>query len=310
VVERAAYKPKAVQTEWLSASQPAPESKGRTRERFDADAGLQYLNARYYDPVLGMFIQPDWFDVMKPGVGTNRFSYSFNDPINKADANGNQTVGQYSYSDFWSSFWASFSGSSSGSSTSKQSSETASSLGRQTAHSIVTSPLRVGEELAGGYDYLQQNTVSGNLILPDRAAIMGGDPMAIAGMVPMGRAGKLAEKVMDAAGPLGRGGSNKELVAIGKIGDDVEIHHIPQTARGFTTKADGGAIGMAVEDHSMTRTFGTLGRKTNAAEQRLSFRDTVARDIRDVRSIDRNYTPALREMMQYYRSNFPDLMRK
>ncbi|NOX72563.1 MAG: hypothetical protein GXP03_02680 [Alphaproteobacteria bacterium] len=29
-------------------------------ERFDRDAGLQYLNARYYDPELGRFIQPDW----------------------------------------------------------------------------------------------------------------------------------------------------------------------------------------------------------------------------------------------------------
>jgi RHS repeat-associated protein len=89
VVERAVYKPFGEQTEWLSASQPAPESKGWIGERFDADAGLQYLNARYYDPVLGMFIQPDWFDVMKPGVGTNRFSYSFNDPINKFDPGGN-----------------------------------------------------------------------------------------------------------------------------------------------------------------------------------------------------------------------------
>jgi RHS repeat-associated protein len=91
VVERAVYKPFGEQTEWLSASQPAPESKGWIGERFDADAGLQYLNARYYDPALGMFIQPDWFDVMQAGVGTNRFSYSFNDPINKADRNGNES---------------------------------------------------------------------------------------------------------------------------------------------------------------------------------------------------------------------------
>ena len=25
-----------------------------------ADAGLQYLNARYDDPALGIFVQPDW----------------------------------------------------------------------------------------------------------------------------------------------------------------------------------------------------------------------------------------------------------
>ncbi|AXX98385.1 RHS repeat-associated core domain-containing protein [Profundibacter amoris] len=37
---------------------------------------MQYLNARYYDPRLGMFIQPDWFEVTKAGVGTNRYAYS------------------------------------------------------------------------------------------------------------------------------------------------------------------------------------------------------------------------------------------
>ena len=58
-------------------------------ERFDADAGLQYLNARYYDPKLAMFIQPDWWEVMQAGVGVNRYGYSFNDPVNGMDPGGN-----------------------------------------------------------------------------------------------------------------------------------------------------------------------------------------------------------------------------
>jgi RHS repeat-associated protein len=74
----------------VAPGQTAPESKGWIGERYDADAGLQYLNARYYDPVLGMFLQPDWFEVLRPGVGTNRFSYSHNDPVNKLDPMGNQ----------------------------------------------------------------------------------------------------------------------------------------------------------------------------------------------------------------------------
>jgi RHS repeat-associated protein len=81
--------PQAKQTEFVTPGLPAPETKGWIGERYDADAGLQYLNARYYDPVLGMFLQPDWFEVLKPGVGTNRFSYSFNDPVNKLDPSGN-----------------------------------------------------------------------------------------------------------------------------------------------------------------------------------------------------------------------------
>ena len=55
----------------------------------DSGAGLQYLNARYYDPQLGIFIQPDWWEVTTPGVGTNRYAYSNNDPVNFADPGGN-----------------------------------------------------------------------------------------------------------------------------------------------------------------------------------------------------------------------------
>ncbi|MCU0802831.1 MAG: hypothetical protein MUD11_13875 [Rhodobacteraceae bacterium] len=39
-----------------------------------------------------MVLQPDWFEVLKPGVGTNRFSYSFNDPVNLSDPSGHAAV--------------------------------------------------------------------------------------------------------------------------------------------------------------------------------------------------------------------------
>ncbi|CAN1576160.1 Rhs repeat-associated core [Paracoccaceae bacterium] len=89
-IESALYKPFGEQSEWVLPGNTAPETKGWIGERFDADAGLQYLNARYYDPELSLFLQPDWFEVTKPGVGTNRFSYSFNDPVNGIDPGGNE----------------------------------------------------------------------------------------------------------------------------------------------------------------------------------------------------------------------------
>ncbi|WP_377512728.1 RHS repeat-associated core domain-containing protein [Octadecabacter sp. R77987] len=71
----------------------APEARGFIGERFDADAGLQYLNARYYDPELGLFLQPDWFEVTDAGVGTNRYAYAGGDPVNLRDPGGNQSRG-------------------------------------------------------------------------------------------------------------------------------------------------------------------------------------------------------------------------
>ncbi|MGH1467123.1 MAG: hypothetical protein ACRBBQ_17350 [Cognatishimia sp.] len=40
-----------------------------------------------------LFIQPDWLDPTEPGVGANRYSYSFNDPVNLLDPSGNDAVG-------------------------------------------------------------------------------------------------------------------------------------------------------------------------------------------------------------------------
>ncbi|MGQ4811354.1 hypothetical protein G6L63_05015 [Agrobacterium vitis] len=37
------------------------------------------------------FISPDDWDPTKPGVGTNRYAYALNDPINNSDANGHIT---------------------------------------------------------------------------------------------------------------------------------------------------------------------------------------------------------------------------
>ena len=81
------YTPFGVPTETNYAT-TATDTEGFIGERFDAETGLQYLNARYYDPTLGRFVQPDWWEVTKAGVGTNRYAYSFNDPVNKSDVNG------------------------------------------------------------------------------------------------------------------------------------------------------------------------------------------------------------------------------
>jgi RHS repeat-associated protein len=71
----------------------ATTAKGYINERYDAETGLQYLNARYYDPLLSRFISPDWWDPTLPGVGTNRYAYAGNDPVNFSDPSGHDMAG-------------------------------------------------------------------------------------------------------------------------------------------------------------------------------------------------------------------------
>ena len=65
-----------------------------TGQRREAGFGLYDYNARYYDPHLGRFISPDWLDPDLPGVGTNRYAYCENDPVNKSDNNGHVGAGE------------------------------------------------------------------------------------------------------------------------------------------------------------------------------------------------------------------------
>ena len=62
--------------------------KGFVGQRHDPETGLVYLNARYMDPVFGRFISPDDWDPIKQGVGTNRYAYAENDPVNGATGMG------------------------------------------------------------------------------------------------------------------------------------------------------------------------------------------------------------------------------
>ena len=91
VVERTTYRAfgeKGIEVNGTGGASTHDESKGWIGERLDAETGYLFFNARFYDAHLARFISPDWWDPNKPGVGSNRYAYSEQDPINKSDPNG------------------------------------------------------------------------------------------------------------------------------------------------------------------------------------------------------------------------------
>jgi len=60
----------------------------------------------------------------------------------------------------------------------------------------------------------------------------------------------------------------------------------------------------------LTRTYTGRGAVLAIEESQTPFRVVLLRDIRDVRSIvGTRYNEGLLELIEYYRRNFPDLMR-
>ncbi|MEL6857181.1 MAG: RHS repeat-associated core domain-containing protein [Pseudomonadota bacterium] len=75
---------------WAAAGQ-ANDNVGFTGHVTDTDTGLTYMQARYYDPVIGRFLSTDpvGFAEMGPGY-FNRYAYVGNDPVNYYDPDGRE----------------------------------------------------------------------------------------------------------------------------------------------------------------------------------------------------------------------------
>ena len=91
----------------------------------------------------------------------------------------------------------------------------------------------------------------------------------------------------------------------------MQAHHMPQKQLGFLAEEDGGAIVMKNADHYKTRTFGGKGRFTAGEDADLSFRDVLAKDIRDYRNVmGPNHNSDIGELLDFYRSKHPGLINK
>jgi RHS repeat-associated protein len=115
----------------------------------------------------------------------------------------------------------------------------------------------------------------------------------------------------------GEAGAYDDLLRRSIRGDKLTPHHMPQAGMGFTSKGRGGALAIPESEHFATRTFGWNGVKALADDAGLSFRQILAKDIRDMRNIaksvhgtTRYYNKGLINLMKYWTTNFTDLLLK
>ena len=87
IVWREQYTPFGAEVQGVAAND---NQAGFTGHIKDKATGLNYMQARYYDPVIGRFLSIDPVDFMQTGDPRyfNRYVYAANDPVNYVDANG------------------------------------------------------------------------------------------------------------------------------------------------------------------------------------------------------------------------------
>ncbi|WP_020405884.1 RHS repeat-associated core domain-containing protein [Hahella ganghwensis] len=87
VLWRETYAPFGQKT--VNDSAAEEERVGYTGKLHDNDTGLTYLNARYYDPVVGRFMAMDPVGPLEGGLDHfNRYAYAYNNPLKYIDPTG------------------------------------------------------------------------------------------------------------------------------------------------------------------------------------------------------------------------------
>lgn len=265
--QRSSYQPYGERTQATSVD----VSKGFIGERHDPETGLIYLNARYYDPVIGRFISADTWDPTEPGVGTNRYAYADNDPVNKSDPNGH-----------WiESGWDAF--------------------------SLAIGIYEVVSDLYHG-NYSSAVVNAGFVALDAAALVAPGIP---GGASVAAKAARETAEVAADLGKKGPTqafdvGTYSDLKARSEPFDGLQIHHVPQSRPaadavfGYDRK---NALSIAIPDkmhHDIP---------TQRGPYVGTPRDLLAKDIKDLRN-QRAPNSKLQELIDMNKQAYPDAMNK
>lgn len=294
------------------------------------------MRARYYHPRLGRFVSAD---VVVPVPGNpqdwNRYTYVANNPLRSTDPSGHFIFNRPS----WMYLVP-------GLNVYAYARDCATSIS-QAVEAYQAGERRVGVlalHATGATDFLVRQAESVNRLNEDvrvvfsdapfaerlphavhlgvwatgtAAEIVGAGQLAQAG-VRVFRAPAVADDAIgqladDATGALrpGEAGRFGDLRKMGLSGDNLTPHHMPQSALGYTSVDDSGALVMTQAEHAQTRTYLWRGAQTAVQDAGKPFRDVLAADIWYVRAIvGSRYNKGLLALIDYYRTNFPNPMAK
>jgi RHS repeat-associated protein len=314
----------------LQAPAPGDDSKEKfTGKEFDANGVVNgvggidayYFEARMYDPEIGTFTSIDPAEQFY-----NSYRYTTN-PIGFVDPSGTYDFGIYQgpyplvqpityQTNYGSSFFPSLAKDIGGflySGIGGTVNFVSSSLGSISNTFGLT---YVNAGLNSGAAFVIGNTI-GKVPEPVWTVIDDAGTAAMSleglGVIPkeIAIAGRAARELEEGGVIAGEAGRFAELDARAIVGDALTPHHMPQAALNFTSRAEGGALVLPKSEHVLTRTYGISGAKTAITEAGMPFRNVLARDILDVKKLTGStYNSGLQDLLLYYRTDFPQLLRK
>jgi RHS repeat-associated protein len=291
VTYRNDYAPYGKRSETQVSGSVPGNPKGYINQRNDPSTGLLYLNARYLDPDLGLFTQPDTLDPLLLGVGTNRYAYAGNNPIAHKDPGGKQAdiaMGNAIAEVFGELF---------GDNDKEHYREQY--LDRQDM--VVLSnryTVEIGINLAADF-----TPVFGDAKAFIEAEDVYDYVFAGIGLVP--GVGDLAGKI----GKVGKYevGTYRNLKLRSAIGDKLDVHHVAQqnpAGQVINNYDPNTAPSIAVPAREHRRISTIRGGYNGTA------RDLLAKDIRDLRSNTNAPNRSLKELIDLNKKSYPDAFKK
>jgi RHS repeat-associated protein len=142
---------------------------------------------------------------------------------------------------------------------------------------------------------------------PEEGMYLSQDPIGLKGGIHLYGYVENINSWVDALGlsvSIGQVGTYGDLFDMSDVGDDLEIHHIPQDKLGHLPRRDGIAIVVSKEEHAKIRTYKSKGKATAILDKDRAFKDVLKDDLVDLREIGGDkYDKSIEKIIESYEDN-------